>query len=475
MDRRRYLGLVTGVMAGLAGCGSNISPKRDTTPSPTPAPVTQSSTPTQTPTPTGVTADINLSRYLVRSFCQTLEQRAITPEDITPLTEIEDPLRSALRTAIKDEFRTDSIAEALLVGIDQFRHYGGSYRFHPYISVDGTPYIFDPTVPVFTAHLEGDLEDPDPERTAGPDGIDRFPEPVQQFIHTVGAFGVEVARDEYRISVIPEPLADFLDTYEYVQSPANAGRIVTERIDPGPPYTITAHKLTAEEIWGRPIIGAEELSTDLREFVEAVVASNRRAAMYSPMESEYRTDTIPPAYGSRLSYEHGPGSGPYVTLNGTHYAIRVTEIPREKLPVEVTATSVGERSFSVTVQPSDAGPKPSIEGQVELEARGALPSVLWIQTNSDRYLLESDSNENIRWTDSAVSDGPERRIRNIARTEIPPDGQVAATYRVPADVPAGTYEAWGLVRVQWTKAESGRRYPSFPYPFRVGLSVPEAP
>lgn len=466
MNRRRYLGLVTGLVAGVAGCGGNESPQPATVNTPSPVPVTRS----PSPTPTGVTAEIELSSYLVKAFGQSPEQRAIDPDEVVPLAELDAPVREALEAAIDGGYTTDSVSEALLAGIDQFREFGGGHRFRPFVSYDGLPYAFEPSVPVFSARLDTDVEEPEPDRTAGPDELDRFAEPVQDFIRVLGAFSVQVTRDEYRISVLPDAVSAFLDAYDYIRDPTGVGRIVTDRLDPGPPYTISARRLTPADRWGRPVIPATSLPPALRDFVATVVASDRRAPIHFPQESEYRTGEVPPAYFDRLGREQGPGSGPYVTLDGTNYAIRVTEIRRELMPVTVSASSVGDRSFSVAVRPSDAGSKPAIEGGLELETRGALPSVLWILTDSDRVLLECDAYEDLRWTDPEGSDGPERRVGNVVRTEIPSDGEVRATYRVPEAVPGGTYHAWGMVMVKWTA--DGRRYPSLPYPFQVEVVVP---
>lgn len=482
MERRQYLWLTAGVLSGLAGCGtgSPSSPEPESSPSRTPNnPVpaddgsdTESS-PTRSPEKTGIAVDIETTRYLVRSFAQTQDQRAIDPEQITPAVEISNPLRTALEAAVDGGYETDDVSDELLSGIDRFRHNGGGYRFEPYFSLDGTPYAFDPTVPVFVAHLEMGIENPDPDRTVGPDDLEGLAEPVRDFVRTIGAFTVQVPRDEYRISVVPDTVEDFLENYDYVRDPDGVGRIVTERVDPGPPYTIEASKLTTQDLWGRPVLAATSLPTDLRRFVEAVVASDRRALVYPPLRSEYRTDQIPDAYFDRLGPDQGPGSGPYVDLDGTFYAFRVTEIRREKIPIAISTAVVDERSFEVTITPSQEGSKPAIEGPVELESAGALPSVLWIETTSNRYLLDSDAYDDISWSDPEGSTDEQRRIDNVERTEVPPGEALSATYRVPDAVPAGTYRAWGLVRVQWTRASDNRRFPTLAYPYQIVVTIPE--
>lgn len=481
MERRQYLWLTAGALSGLAGCGTGSQSSSRMEPSPTRTPNDtvraengSDPSPTRSPGDTGVGVGIETARYLVRSFAQTQDQRAIDTEQITPAVEISNPLQTALEAAVDGGYETDTVSNELLSGIDRFRHNGGGYRFEPYFSLDGTPYAFDPTVPVFVAHLETDIEDPDPDRTVGPDDLEGLAEPVRDFVRTIGAFTVEVPRDEYRISIVPDAVETFLENYDYVRSPGGAGRIVTARVDPGPPYTIEASKLTTEDLWGRPVLAATSLPAHLRRFVETVVASDRRALVYPPLRSEYRTDEIPGAYFDRLGPDQGPGSGPYVDLDGTFYAFRVTEIRRGKIPIAVSTAVVDERSFKVTITPSEEGSKPVIEGSVELEGRGALPSVLWIETMSNRYLLGSDAYDDIRRSEPEGSNGEQRRIDNVERTEVPPGDELSATYRVPDAVPAGTYSAWGLVGVQWTRASDSRRFPTLVYPYQVVVTIPES-
>jgi len=469
MDRRQCLASVAGAVAGLAGCGARPPSQGGGDPTQTERTRTDS---TRTESAQTIGVGIATSRYLVRSFAQTPEQRAIDREQITPAAEVPDPLRGALRAARTGGYRTDEASRDLLAAVDRFRHNGGGYRFEPYVRLDGTPYAFDPTVPAFTAHLDTGVEDPPPARTVGPGDLDGLAEPVRAFVRTIGAFTVEVPRDEYRISVVPDDVDAFLDRYDYVRDPEDAGRIVTERVDPGPPYTISLRELTTEDLWGRPVVAAESLPVDLQRFVEDVVASDRRAPAQAPLRSEFRTDALPESYRDRLGPKAGPGSGPYVDLGGTPHAFRATEIHRDRIPVAVAAEPADRRSFTVRVGPSEADSKPAVAGPVEFRSAGALPSVLWIETGTERYLLDSDAYEAVRWSEGESGD-VDRRIENVARASVAPGETLEATYAVPEAVPPGQYRAWGSVEVQWTEAGDDRRSPVRPYPFRVVVTVPE--
>lgn len=468
MQRRRFLSVAVGGLAGISGCGSN--PSTTTVPASTTSKPTTSIEPTTvTETDAGLEASIETTRYLVRSFSQNKEQRAIEPDDITPLDEISDPLRSALEAAVEGGFETDEVGEELLAGIDRFRHFGGGHLFEPYFSVNGIPYAFDPTVPEFVASLDMDVEDADSDKTITGDDLEGLAEPAQDFVRTLGAYGTMVARDEYRISVVAPSVEALLDRYDYVRDPSGVGRIVTERLDPGPPYTIHANELTAEDIWGRPVHRLESLPIDLREFVESVVASDRRTLVYPTSRTEYRTNDLPSGYDQHLGPDQGPGSGPYVEIKGTMYAFRVTEIRREHVPLDVSVRAAGSDAFELTVAPSEAGSKPAIDGPIEVESTWSVPGPLWVHSDGTRHRLDR-----VETVLKHQEDGESRPVTDAETVSIPADNELMAIYRVPAEVPPGTYRAWGLVRVSWVAAESNRRSPTWPFPFKVVLTIPES-
>lgn len=474
MNRRRFLSVTVGAVAGISGCGSTGS--SPTAPAPTmgkrtTAPETTTSIePTTVPeTDARVAVSIETSRYLVRSFAQDKEQRAIEPDEITPLGEISEPLRSALETAVEGVFKADEVGKELLAGIDRFRHHGGGYRFEPYFSVNGIPYAFDPTVPELVASLKMDVEDADPDQTITGDDLDGLAEPAAEFVRTLGAYYPMVSRDEYRISVVPPSVEALLDRYDYVRDPSGVGRIVAKRVDPGPPYTIHADELTADEIWGRPVLSEDSLPTELQQFVRAVVTSNRRTLVYPASRTEYRTDDLPPSYYEHLGADQAVGSGPYAEIDGTMYAFRVTEVRREHVPLDVSVTSDSQDTFAVTVAPSQAGSKPAFEGPVEVESPWSVPGPLWVHSDDKRHRLDR-----VETVIGSSANDASRPVTDAETVSLPGDNELVATYRVPPEVPSGTYRAWGLVRVSWAYAESDRPSLTRPFPFTVALTVPEA-
>lgn len=460
MDRRRYLMVAAGALAGLAGCG--------TAPSSTTPEATTSRPPTTATEPEpALTVGIETAAYLVRSYVQDPERRAIEPDDIVPLGDVSDPLRSALEAALEGGYTTDEAETELLAQIDALRTRGGGDEFEPYVSVNGTPYAFDLRVPYFEAGLE-DAEDPDPDRTVDQDDIQEFAEPAREFAHTIAAFGTNVDRVAYRVSIVPPAVEAFLERYDFVRDAFGTGRIVTERVDPGPPYTIEARELTASDMWGTPVHRAASLPDDLRAFVEAVVASDRRTLVYPDTRTEYRTDDLPAGYDEHLGPDQTTGSGPLVELGGTVYDIEAIEVRREHVPLTVAVAAAGEDAFELTVAPSEAGGKPAIDGPVDLEATWAVPGPLWVLADDARHRLDRVETVIRRPADEAAT-----AVEDAETLSIRPDEELAATYRVPPAVPPGTYRAWGLVRAAWEDAETGRPSPTWPFPFKVVLTLPE--
>lgn len=462
MNRRRFLALAVVGLGGLAGCQSTngpTSPTGSTEPPPTDS--------TSTRSPDRLEVSIATNHYRIIAQRQTPIQRAIDPDDIVVEADIPEPLHNALLDARSGIYETEQVGVDLLAAIDRFRTNSLAYRFQPYVWLDGEPFAFDPTVPVFVARLDTESEPTDPSRTLNHADLETLSEPARDFVRTVGAFTVESPRDEYRISVVPDAVTDLITQYNYVESPGAAGEIITERIDPGPPYSIEVRPLNREDLWGRSVIDGRELSRDLRQLLSTVAASDRRQPAHSPVISEYRTDSIPDAYFDRLRADPGQRD-PYVSLDGSIYAFDLWDFDRAKLPVEVTATRTTDRSFAVTIRPAE---EPVVGGPLAFESSGALPSVLWVETGSNRFLLSSDAYDSIRW-EAVEGTGTERRIRNIARAEIDPKDHLSATYRIPEIVPSGTHRVWGWFTVSWTDAESGRQYPQLGYPFEVVLGLP---
>lgn len=150
------------------------------------------------------------------------------------------------------------------------------------------------------------------------------------------------------------------------------------------------------------------------------------------------------------------------------YAFRATEVSREHVPLSVAVSPTGPDGFELTVAPSQTGTKPAVDGPVEVTSPWSVPGPLWVHSGDDRHRLER--------LDTVLRDPMGNHTRPVEDAEsipIPSDEELAATYRVPPEVPAGTYQAWGLVHAAWVAAESGRPSPTWPFPFQVAMTVPD--
>lgn len=469
MRRRALLALSGGTLAGLAGCGQ-ISGSDGTATSTRTQTRTGAGTETATESPPQTDSSAGdgrieisskMARHLIRTVDLPPARRAITDGDIAPEESIPPTLKDALLEALDGEFETRDPAPELLAAIDAFRHVGVAYRFEPYVRIDGIEYAFDPTVPVFVATLHQDADDPDPERTAHY-RADVETDEVSAFVQTVAGLGPSSPRDEYRMSIVPDALSTFLDRYDYLETPHGVGRIATERVDPGPPCTISIAPLTDEDLWGHQIVDTAELPADLRATLLEAVTSDRRKPALSRRETEHRTDRLPDEFGAVFEADEDP----LVRRDETVYSVSAFEPNRARLPVELSIETVSadgdERpAFAVT---ATAVERASLDGRVGLRSSGALPSVLWIETGSDRYLLGSDVHDAIDWTETEAGG---RSITNEESTELAVGESMAARYAVPDAVPDGTYDVWGLLNVSWDDPY----WRGIPYPFQVVVEV----
>ncbi|WP_311172270.1 hypothetical protein [Halobellus ordinarius] len=480
MHRRRLLSVLALGSAGLAGCAaptgsSTTTPGSMTNGSPGGS-TAEESDPTGTERGDGPIVDVGIetSRYFLYADELIPDERVIDPDDIVSAAELDPSFRDVLETAREVGYEVDQVSESVLESVDRFRDHGIGYRFQPYVELTGTPISFDPTVPTFRARLaSGDADEADPGRTVRHDDIDSFADPVRELVRTMGAFSAQAPRDEYRISVLPAGVEKFLDEYDYIEDSVGTSRIETERIDPGPPYAISVRELTEEDLWGHPIVAWESLSEPVRRLLTRTIDSDRRAPALPPEWSEYRTDDVPAAFWERLQGEEGVSDRPYVKFEGRMYSVRAQETRQGRLPVELTASTaadVDEPAIVVRLSPSTSGDHPPLDDGLELEARGAVPSVLWLQTPTGRRLLPSDAYESVSW-EPAEEGSVDRRIRNIDRASVSGDDALSTAYRIPDAVPAGTYRSWGRFTVSWTNADTGQEYPQMEYPFAVRIGV----
>lgn len=439
MNRRALLATLGGSLVGVAGCTTtpNTTPTPVGNGTPTDGAVTDGKPPTDTPTETDPSVSVELRRveYVVNAY-QPAASRGIDPDDLVPEEEIPDVLLEALDEARDGGFETESVSDALLAAVDQFRN-PVTGELKPYVELDGTTYEFDPTVPTFVAELDEEiLDDYDEDRLLRADnGRDLESESVRTFVRALAADGPQIPRSKYRRSVVPDAVTAFLDEYDYLEDQHGVSRITTTDRHADPPHTITLDELTAEDMWGRPVVEEADLDDELVTFFERVLDSeHRKPALPAPNRWQYFTEEVPDAYSDIADEYESP---PYYRLDGTVYSIAVGRPRYERLPVSVSVEDADatNRGFTLTASPAPERIDDEIEGPFTFTSRGALPSIHWILHDGERFLLNSQ-----------LDGQPDHEALETIHT----GEALSASYTVPDDLPAGRYVSRGQFGLSWS-------------------------
>ena len=466
MDRRALLSAICGSVVALSGCAGD-------------APTTDSAANGTDDGSTGtdgersddgdgtaglVDVELRTVPHVVTAY-EPSPNRGIDPEHVVSESEIPAALREPLAEAIDGRFETDDPGDDLLAAVDEFRIYDRG-ELKPYVELDETRYAFEPTLPTFTAELaDEEAEEYDEDRvfreSSGRDDLDSAA--VETFVNALTAYGMSVARGEYRRCVRPEPVAAFLDEYDYAEDMLGVSRIETAVENEAPPYAIAARELTEPDMWDRPVVDESALDDEVAAFFERALASpHREPAMTSPDRSQYFTDEVPDAYEELAAEYEDP---PYYRIDGTVYSVFVGESRYDRLPVSVSVATGDDaaREFTLRVAPAPENADGDVEGPYTFTSRGALPSALWVVHEGEREELDVVETEGIEGPPPSRSDGE-------ALESLSAGDEMAATYAVPEGLPAGAYVSRGSFHVSWgvpdqTPGEHGA------YPFELELAV----
>lgn len=467
MRRRALLATAGGTLATLAGCSSQTNGPSGTDPGTGTEPG-----PSDSDSPLSVTlehVEYGASTWIVS------EGRGVDPDDVVPAANIPDPFHEALLDARNGGYEASEVSDALLAAIDDFRTHGRT-SIDPYVRLNDTQYEFDARVPTFSAHLvEETVEDYDPEAMVDEETHEFNAETVDEFVRTLRADGTHVPRSEYRTCIVPEAVQTFLENYDYVQDQQGVSRILTEWENTEPPYRITVRELTDEDRWGRPVVDGSDLETAVRQFFRTAIESDHLGLTTRPSRTFYFTDEVPPGVAELAG---GREPMPYYRLDGTVYGIGVGSPRYDRLPLSVAVETVpaetdeqhGRLELTVTPDAEAADGPVDRKASFTFTGEGGLPSVLWITADGERYLLDSDAYERAQWrSPSGNSSGDPKPINEVLEQRDYGE-PLAATYRVPAAISAGTYVSRGLFRVSWgVPDQTPDEYGS--YPFRLRLTV----
>ncbi|WP_138007245.1 hypothetical protein [Halalkalirubrum salinum] len=465
MDRRALLSVIGGSFVALAGCAADETDTDPTTNGTGTGNGTETDKQSGTDDETTAMTDIELQpvSYVVNAY-EPSRGRGIDPDDVVPEDEIPSALRDPLSEARNGTFETDDPSDALLAAVDEFREYDRG-ELKPYVELDETRYVFDPTLPTFVAELLDEYaEEYDEDRVLreARQREDYRSAAVKAFVDALTASGTHIPRAEYRRCVLPESVDAFLDEYDYLEDQFGVSQIRTTVENENPPYTITARELTEADMWGQPVVDESELADEIVAFFERALSSpHRRPALPSPDRRQYFTDDVPDAYNDLAAEYDTP---PYYRLDDTVYAIAVGEPLYDRLPVNVSVTADGgaELEFTLTVSPAPEKADGDVEGPYTFTSRGALPSALWVRHEGERRSLEI--------VDTTIEDAESSRSDSEVLETADAGDDLASTYAVPAALPAGTYVSRGLFGLSWgvpdqTPEEHGM------YPFELELTI----
>ena len=390
--------------------------------------------------------------------------RGVSMDDVIPEDDIPDPLHDALLDAQDGGFETDDPPEELLAAIDELRTYGYSHQFNPYVRLDGREYVMEVGMPEFVARGEP-TEDHDTARTVSFEEMD---EDLEDFRGPLTSETSHDPYDEYRASVVPAAVEDFLETYDYIQDPQNVLKIETEWIDPGPPYSISVRELTEDDRWRRPVTDLGSVSDDVAAVLSDAVSDGVRSKENPLDVISYRTDDVPLGNsvldGETLFRE-----------SGTVYEVVTIASPtpdQTPIDVEVEADHEGDTpQFTLTAEATEL---PDGVDSVTLNSAGAVPTLLWVERNDSVELLDSDINERIEW--ETDDDGENRWVDNHDEVLLSPDegsrSSVSATYRLPDDA-TETIEALGGIGATWPSEGPTQERVSGGFPLTVVITLAE--
>ncbi|AEH37667.1 hypothetical protein [Halopiger xanaduensis] len=459
MYRRALLTLVGGSLTAVAGC-SDVADEQTTSPQ---------SNDTPDDTPTGVQSedpridvDLTTAQYRVH-VDEVSHPTGINQRNILSAEDRHPDFETAIREARDDgEFQTADPSEGLLQSIDEFRRFGIGYRYLPYVELDGQEYKFAAAVPEYVYRLDinhSDAGDPD-DIDVDPDRIAHFEDDVdsgivEAFVDTLAALTPHSPRDSYRRSIVPEEVASFVETYDYLETPQMVAPIEADVEDPGAPYTIRVEKLTERDLRGQEIIDIDEFGPELRSFLETAIASPHRAETISTDQREYRTDEIPDLYWEYVTSSPRDVMDSYVRHEREVYEVRVEEPDRDH-PINLTVTPVSDverPTFEITISPDETVGE---DDEVILQSHGLLPSVLWVGDGDERHRLETPVDDRIEWQEVDqdevdIKDAeyaiPDRVIANRQRDTLVAGQSITRTYTLPESVSDGTYRGWASLEV----------------------------
>ncbi len=457
--RRRLLRTATAltISTAVAGCNQQI-------PSDTSTPQTTIS---ETTTEPRVSVDVTRESYLAKAW--TLPQDRFPKDDAVPLADLDEPIRDAVSTAIDSPpYTTRDASRALLDGIDDIGP----------VTDDGTVWVVEHTFPTVTVRLDTDISENEPveDRTVayGSDVV-QSNDAIEDVVSTIAPHGVETKPRPYETVRLDSSVRDFLDRYDYIEAPAGVGEIIVSRTRRSPPHTVRVREATDEELYGRRIREAADYGPPTRDFIDRVLASDRKTpGNYQDRIRTLYPDDVPRQFARDLDR----GSN-YVRLNDEVYGFDTRHVHWDDLPVEFNAIVADEnagRDGHVDIKLSVRNPGTVT---IQLQMTGLAPfGVLWAYGPGGERVLWNDAYEQTE--DVVIETGsvvPEYHME----LDLRPGQTESATYRLGHDhlgadgsFRSGTYETLGTIWAKWPTYDGAEEYDwrsqLFPYTLTIEVA-----
>jgi len=228
---------------------------------------------------------------------------------ITPFTSLSDRQQRVVRAAIEDAQRSSDPPRWLI----EFA------TSTPHVQKDGAYYRLENTFPTYRITATAVEESAVDGRIAT---YDAYEEAVTSEMGVASGLMRVAQQEGYEVSLLRLKLRNFLETYDAVDYHGDILDFALTVDDPGPPYTITATRVTPSGLTDAPVWDATDAPGELRSIVRA---SGQRGGVYP-------IDDPPAELIAKLD------ANEYVYLDGTFYTTYVEK--RAALPVSLSASFV---------------------------------------------------------------------------------------------------------------------------------------
>lgn len=459
--RRRLLRTATAlaISTTIAGCNQLTTSDTSTTKTPT----------SGTAADPRALVDITRESYLAKAWTLPQDIFRFPIGDSVPLADLNKSVRDAVRTAIASPpYTTQNASQALLDGIDDVN----------LVTYEGTVWDVEHTFPTVTVRLDTDISENEPvkDRTVAYDShVVQSSDAIEDVVSTIAPHGVETVPRPYETTRLNPAVQDFLDRYDYIETPTGVGEIVVSRTNRTPPHTVRAQEATDEELYGRRIREAANYGPPTRAFIDRVLASDRKTpGNYQDRIRIIYPDDIPRRFARDL--DHGSH---YVRVDDDVFGFDTRHVHWDDLPVKFHATVSGENA--ATAGPVDIRLSVQNSGDklVQLQMAGITPfGVLWAYGPGGEHVLWNDAYEQ---TENVVIENSSVVPESHAEMTLHPGQTQSATYRLGHDhlgadesLQSGTYEVLGTIWAKWPTYESAKEYDwrsqLFPYTLTIEVA-----